>query len=83
MEANVPIVVAVLLLSSLLNAVYYFRVIGIAFFSTNRHENNVCTEVPWEMGVPLVVLASSLIFFGLQVGMLRNIVKPAVQVLWR
>jgi len=85
MKAGLPILVVVLLVSSLLNAVYYFRVVGIAFFGSSQHEGHQAvtrTEAPWEMAVPLVVLACALIFFGLNVGMLRDVIKPAVQILW-
>lgn len=84
LEAGLPIMVVILLLSSLLNAIYYFRVVGIAFFSTRPHEQKPCvrTEVPWEMALPLVLLALALIFFGFKVGVLRQIIKPAVQILW-
>ena len=85
LEANLSILVVVLLVSSLLNAVYYFRVVAIAFFSSSHHEHETytCTEVPWEMAVPLVVLVIALIFFGLKIGMLRVLIKSAVGVLWR
>jgi multicomponent Na+:H+ antiporter subunit D len=84
LEAGLPIMLVILLLSSLLNAIYYFRVVGIAFFSSSHKEqqNYTPSEVPWEMAVPLVLLALALIFFGFKVGMLREIIKPAVQILW-
>ena len=87
LQAGLPVLVVVLLFSSLLNAVYYFRVVGIAFFSTSQighhgGEASVRSEVPWEMAVPLVVLALAIIYFGINVGMLRDIIRPAVEVLW-
>lgn len=97
LNAGLPILVVVLLISSLLNAVYYLRVVGIAFFSTshhghgsgadshgnesNEHKASEGSEVPWQMAVPLILLAFGVFFFGFKVGILRNIIKPAVKIL--
>ena len=74
----------VLLISSLLNAIYYFRVIAIAFFSVGSHEvsSNQREEVPWEMAFPLLILTASLIYFGFKIGMLRRLVTQAVAIIW-
>ncbi len=88
LEAGFPVLVVVLLFSSLLNAVYYFRVVGIAYFGSSVHDTNhepeekaQEQELPWQMSVPLLVLACGVVFFGIKIGMLRNIIRPAVQIL--
>lgn len=116
LDANLPMLVVVLLISSLLNAVYYFRVVGTAFFGRaqqheeiphadiirNNHGHSLLQnsygyysladkdrpneneqELPWGMLMPLIILAAAILFFGVKVGILREIIRPAVQVLWR
>lgn len=84
MEAGMPVLVVVLLCSSLLNAVYYFRVVGISYFSTEHHGKDAhpSDDAPWQMVVPIVILAVCVVLFGLKVGMMREFIKRVVVVLW-
>lgn len=82
LEAKLPFLVVVLLFSSLLNAVYYFRVVGVSFFSSTAYDNTIVMEkLPWEMKVPLLLLAGSLVAAGIKVGVLKDVIRPAVGIL--
>ncbi len=96
LEANFPLLVVVLLASSLLNAVYYFRVVGLAFFSPAQQgtgTNNSAqahnsasesgSELPLTMAIPIIVLAAGVILVGLQLNPIMKVIKPAVAVLFR
>ncbi len=63
--------VAALVISSLVNAVLFFRIIEIAFFGNIPGEpvvQEAPTEAPWSMLSPLVVTAVALIVVGLGSG---------------
>lgn len=67
--------VLLLLLSSLMNFIYYFPVIQCAFFG-NHHEPHEDKkpgekELPWAMLAPMVIMAGLIVFVGL---LPRNIV---------
>lgn len=62
--------VAVLILSSLLGAIYFFRIIEKIFMKekTSKENGNVNTkilELPWQMIIPLLVCAVAIIAIGL------------------
>ena len=62
--------VAVLILSSLLGAIYFFRIIEKIFMEekTSKENGNVNTkvlELPWQMILPLLVCAVAIIAIGL------------------
>ncbi|MEJ6949716.1 complex I subunit 5 family protein [Natronospora cellulosivora (SeqCode)] len=65
MQANYPIYVVLLLLSSLMNAIYYLPIIINAFFTKSENVDYSYNEVPWKMLYPMVVLASSTFVFNL------------------
>jgi len=76
-EARQWFFIAVILISSLLNAVYFFRVIELAFFKpynsghpSPRHpaadeEKAGMDEMPWSMLIPTLVIAVGIILLGL------------------
>lgn len=79
---------AIILLGGLLNAIYYFRVVGKMYFfnrdpfsvqepDTNRQ------ELPKSIYIPIVILACAVIFFGLGSDILLKIIRPGVEFLWR
>lgn len=87
MDAKLMIIVGVLLLSSLLNAIYYFRVVGIAFFGPSDEtetetESAGKSEIPLTMAVPIVILAIGCLYFGIKVGMVEHVISRAVHLLW-
>jgi multicomponent Na+:H+ antiporter subunit D len=77
---------AALLISSLVNAILFFRVIEIAFFepsidhhSTELSPEIVISEAPFSMLLPLLVVAIGLIIIGLYSGaIVTNIIQYAV-----
>ena len=82
-EAGKPILLAVILASSLLNAVYYFPIIIGAFFGTHHddedeHEEVKCEKLPLKMQIPLIALGLGCIFFGLFPQVIMTIIEKAV-----
>ncbi|MFW5976672.1 MAG: proton-conducting transporter membrane subunit, partial [Bacillota bacterium] len=70
LQAGYPYYIGLLLLSSLMNAIYYFPIIVNAFFREEEREidkNRVSSynEVPWKMLVPMVVLALGTFVFDI------------------
>lgn len=87
MDSKLMIMVGILLLSSLLNAIYYFRVVGIAFFGVAAPTETVTesvgkSEIPFTMAIPLVILASGTVYLGIKVGMMEQVISKAVHLLW-
>jgi multicomponent Na+:H+ antiporter subunit D len=73
--------VAVILLSSLLNAVYFFRVMERVYASPESCESTVNTAVdpPRGMLIPMVVMAVGIIVLGIaNVFIVTNILEPVV-----
>lgn len=89
LEAGKPIYLGVILLSSLLNAVYYFPIVINAFFGTHdedhedeHHEGGIqCKKLPLQMAVPLAVLGFGCLFFGLYPKYILIIIERAVQLM--
>jgi len=87
MDAKLMIMVGILMLASLLSAIYYFRVIGISFFGAADPTETVTesvgrAEIPLTMAIPLVILALGTVYFGFRIGMMGRLISRAVQVLW-
>ncbi len=71
-EANNWVFVAVILASSLFNALYFFRVIENAYFESSRGHaagetlgNDKREEVPLSMLIPILIVAAGILFLGL------------------
>lgn len=71
-EANNWVFVAVILASSLFNALYFFRVIENAYFEASRGHaagetlgNDTKEEVPLSMLIPILIVAAGIILLGL------------------
>jgi multicomponent Na+:H+ antiporter subunit D len=85
-EANQWALTAVILISSLLNAVYFFRVIENAYFETNHgghdEEHHVETEgeeAPASMLIPTLIMAAAIILVGLSSGkIIEGVLDSAV-----
>jgi multicomponent Na+:H+ antiporter subunit D len=76
---------AALLISSLVNAILFFRIIEIAFFEpkmdhhAEKPEATVISEAPFSMLVPLLVVAIGLVIIGLYSGdIVTKIIQHAV-----
>ncbi|WP_143753388.1 complex I subunit 5 family protein [Dethiobacter alkaliphilus] len=68
MDAGVPFYVLILLISSLLNGLYYLPIIISAFFGLehgHEHEPVKINEAPYKMLIPVAILAISTLLFGL------------------
>ncbi len=73
-----PFYVAVILLSSLLNGIYYFPIVIDAFFGTKVEPRSEHRDVPALMLVPVLILAAGVIFFGFFPGPLLNLIEKAL-----
>lgn len=85
-EAGRPFYLGVILLSSLLNGIYYFPIVIGAFFGQRDAESWPeapcnCTRLPLTMGVPLFVLAVGCVFFGIFPRHMLGLVEGAVAVM--
>jgi multicomponent Na+:H+ antiporter subunit D len=76
---------AALLVSSLINAILFFKVIEISYFEpkVDHHggetEKVIIDEAPLTMLVPLIIVALSLIVIGLySVDIITNIIQHSV-----
>lgn len=73
LDANQPIYVLVLLLSSLMNAIYYLPIVNLAFFSPSSSEDTGMEselktskfEAPLTMVMPVMILGFSCLLLGL------------------
>ena len=68
MDDGSPFYVLVLLLSSLLNGLYYLPIIISAFFGAepgHEHDHVKINEAPYKMLIPIAILAVSCLLFGL------------------
>jgi multicomponent Na+:H+ antiporter subunit D len=70
----------VILLGSLMSAVFYLRVINLIYFG--RHERKVQRdELPFSMLVPIIILALGSAAFGLLAKIPLSVIEPAVRLL--
>ncbi|MDD3071935.1 MAG: hypothetical protein PHX88_12165, partial [Methanoculleus horonobensis] len=78
-EAGAWIFVMVILASTLLNAIYFWRVLEYAYF---RHADAETPElesrVPVSMLLPMLVLAAGCVFFFFFVSIPLGVIEPAV-----
>ncbi len=66
-EAGMPLFVGLIILSGLLNASYFLPIIWQAFFDVDQHKPKTFTldAIPFSMASTLVILALTVIYFGL------------------
>ena len=64
LEAEHLIVVPVLLFSSILTAVYVWRILQLVWFTKPEGEPAVSHEVPWSMRAPALVFAGACVVLG-------------------
>jgi multicomponent Na+:H+ antiporter subunit D len=80
-EANNWVFVAVILISSLLNAVYFFRVLDKVYATPPENEEIIASakDPPGSMVLPMVTLAVSIIVLGIiNVIIVTNVLQPVV-----
>ncbi|MCR3923239.1 MAG: monovalent cation/H+ antiporter subunit D family protein, partial [Firmicutes bacterium] len=66
LETGMPIFIGLLVLSGLLNATYFLPVVWQAFFVVDEREAKTFSldKIPYPMSITLVVLAATIIYFG-------------------
>jgi len=91
-KAGYPILIVVLLTSSLLAAIYYLRVVGIAFFVLPARDNETgkmnrdyqkIEESPISMLIPLICLTLAVIFMGIFVRAPLKVAQQAAEGLFK
>lgn len=91
LEADLPILILVIVLSGLLNATYYFPIVGQAYFSQDEddsgdHESDSGSkfkrdQIPLSMLIPIVVMALGIIYLGIFPGTVLNFINQTIEVL--
>lgn len=85
LEANLPLLILVIILSGLLNATYYFPIIGQAYFAQEDSNGDNHTDrkfqkdqIPLSMLVPIVIVALGIIYLGIFPGTALNFINQTV-----
>ncbi|OPL14957.1 MAG: hypothetical protein AVO34_00115 [Firmicutes bacterium ML8_F2] len=83
LEADLPLLILVIILSGLLNATYYFPIIGQAYFSLEEgHEHEEKTfqkdKLPLSMLVPIAILAVCILYLGIFPGGVLDFINQTV-----
>ncbi len=63
-QSGLPFLIIFLLLSSLLNAVYYFRVLAISYFGNPKIDISKKEEISYMMQLPIVIMAFLVVLIG-------------------
>ena len=83
LEVNQPFLAIVLLVSSLLNAVYYLPIVINAFFRKEEHDFSMIKEDSYKMLLPVVILAIATVFFDIiPVNVLLNLSEVTASTLF-
>lgn len=79
-EAKNWVFAGIILVSSLLSAAYFFRILERVYFAPLRLENNSRErELPFQMFLPILILASGIILLGIfNAPIVSHLLKPAV-----
>ncbi len=90
LEAEMPLLILVIVLSGLLNATYYFPIIGQAYFSQDESTGDnhggdkkkfKRDDIPLSMLVPIVIVALGVIYLGIFPGTILKFINLTVSVL--
>ncbi len=93
LEANLSTLILVIILSGLLNATYYFPIIGQAYFALdNPSETHAGSghhapkkfqrdQIPLSMLAPIIIFALGIIYLGIFPGTVLNFINQTVAVL--
>ena len=81
-EAERPFFIGVIILSSLLNAMYYFPIAIRAFLSEPKPENMVYRPVTKNMLIPVIILTALIFYVGMNPQGIVGILQNAVEVLF-
>lgn len=83
-EAGLPFLIVFLLISSLLNAVYYFRVVAISYFGIPKIDIDKREEPPAMMQIPVVILTFFVVLLGILIKYpFHQAAVPAAKLLFR
>ena len=81
LDAHKPFYALVIILSSLLNAVYYLPIVIKAFFGQSHDMSFNSDGLPKRMLIPMIILGLSCIIFGIIPGSLFGLVQKAAEIL--
>lgn len=90
LEAGLPSIILVIILSGLLNATYYFPIIGQAYFSQDDHTGHSAEQgpnkfqkdqLPISMLAPIVIVALGIIYLGIFPGTALNFINQTIATL--
>ena len=81
LELGKPLYIFVILLSSLLNGIYYFPIVIAAFFGSEHQPSTERRDLPLSMLLPVLLLAAATIFFGFYPRPLVELLQQAVKAL--
>lgn len=81
LDAHKPFYALVIILSSLLNAVYYLPIVIKAFFGQNHGATFTNDGLPKRMLIPMIILGAAAIIFGIIPGNLFSLVQKAAEIL--
>lgn len=81
LKAGMWYIVPVVLLSSLITAVYFWRVIETIYFSKSADEPAQMSEAPVSMLIPAVALSAATIFFGVAAFIPLSVARKAAEAL--
>lgn len=81
LDAHKPFYALVIILSSLLNAVYYLPIVIKAFFGQSHDLKFQADGLPKRMLIPMLILGASCIKFGIIPGTLFHLVQKAAEIL--
>ncbi len=81
-EAGMPLFVGLIILSGLLNASYFLPIIWQAFFDVDQHKPKTFTldVIPFSMAATMVVLALTVIYFGLSPEIPLSLAQQAAKI---
>lgn len=78
LEGGRYIYIGAILLSSLLNGIYYFPIVITAYFGSDPQPSTERSDVPRSMLVPVVLLAAATVFFGFYPSPLIGLLQKAI-----
>lgn len=82
LDAGKPFYAIVIIISSMLNAIYYLPIVLKAFFGGGEHTSFKADGLPISMSIPLVVIGIACLYFGLLPGSLLELVGKVAQMLF-
>ncbi|MCJ7806962.1 MAG: monovalent cation/H+ antiporter subunit D family protein, partial [Clostridia bacterium] len=84
LEADLPLLIPVIIISGLLNATYYFPIIGQAYFSQDENLDQTShkgtkvfqrDQVPLSMLIPIAIFALGIIYLGIFPGVVLEFIN--------